>query len=661
VFKSRKSQAFLVLSLLATMLAGFRYCQLKADTPTLISRKVLFSKPDYAMVRISPDGKWLSYLAPLDGILNIWLKNLETQEIKVITKDRNRGVQEYEWSFDNTHILFKTDSNGDENWQISKVNVETGVSTLLTPEKDVQARLFANSYLHPNKAIIGLNNRDPIYHDLYELDILSGKRTLILKNEQFRWFYFDDNLNIVFAQQTGEKGKTLYYKPIGKNKWELYRTVSAEDGLTTSPLEIHPSKDWYYWLDSEGSDKANLLQINLTTKERVILYKGEKANINKSWIDTLTKEILAIGEDYLRQTIMPTKKDIQADFQLLQNTGNGSLEVISTSLNNRKWVVVSTNDDKPLKYYLYSRDTKRMEFLFCRTKALADEALVKMQPVEIKSRDGLTLVSYLSLPKNRKPNQPIPMVLIVHGGPFGVRDEWGLNPEHQWLANRGYAVLSVNYRGSDGFGKHFVKAGYGEYGNKTQEDLIDAVNWAIKEKIADPKKIAIYGGSYGGYSALLGATMYPDVFACAVDIVGIANLITFVETVPAYWKTDSEWLKLWMGGDTTTKAGRAHLLSRSPIQYVDNIKKPLLVMHGANYPRVKKSESDQIVDIMKRKGIPVTYALFPDEGHGFIKPNNILAEVTVIEGFLHDHLGGEFEEPKDEIKNSSMQILAGKV
>ena len=661
MFKSKKYQVLLGLAVLASIFSGFSYYQLKADTPTLIARKVLFSKPDYAVVRISPDGKWLSYLGPLDGILNIWLKNLETQEVKVITTDKNRGVRQYDWCFDNNHILYQTDGNGDENWQLSKVNVHTGVSTLLTPEKDVQVRLFANSYLHPNKAIIGLNNRNPIYHDLYELDILSGKKTLLLKNEKFRWFYFDDNLNIVFAQQTGEKGQTLYYRPVGRHKWKLFRTVSAEDGLTTSPLATHASKDWYYWLDSEGSDKANLLQINFTTKERIILYKGLKANINWPWFDALTKELLAIGENYLRQTITPIKEDILEDFKILKSRDSGELYVLSATLDNKKWVVVFNNDDKPTRYYLYDRDSKKMEFLFYMMKELAKESLVKMQPVEIKSRDGLTLVSYLSLPKNKKEGKPVPMVLVVHGGPFGVRDEWGLNPEHQWLANRGYAVLSVNYRGSDGFGKNFVKAGYGEYGNKTQEDLIDAMNWAIKENIADPKKIAIYGGSYGGYSALLGATKYPDLFACAVDIVGIANLVTFVETVPPYWKTDSEWLKLWMGGDTTTKEGRKHLLSRSPIQYVDRIKKPLLIMHGENDPRVKKAESDQIVTAMKRKGIPVTYTLFPDEGHGFIKPNNILAEITVIEKFLHDHLGGELETPKDEIKNSSMQILEGKV
>jgi dipeptidyl aminopeptidase/acylaminoacyl peptidase len=282
-------------------------------------------------------------------------------------------------------------------------------------------------------------------------------------------------------------------------------------------------------------------------------------------------------------------------------------------------------------------------------------------PAEIRSRDGLTLVSYLSLPKQKKPNIPIPMVLLVHGGPIGIRDNWGLDTAHQYLANRGYAVLSVNYRGSGGFGKSFVKAAYGEYAGKMHDDLIDAVNWAIKEKIADPKKVAIMGGSYGGYAALVGATMTPDVFACAVSCVGMSNLITFMETIPPYWRTSYAILKIMLGGDYATLKGKETLKRKSPLTYVNNIKNPLLILHGLNNPRVKKSESDQIVNAMKKNGIPVSYVIFPDEGHGWDRRENQLADAAITEAFLSKHLGGKLEPLKDEVKNSSMQVLAGNV
>jgi dipeptidyl aminopeptidase/acylaminoacyl peptidase len=323
-------------------------------------------------------------------------------------------------------------------------------------------------------------------------------------------------------------------------------------------------------------------------------------------------------------------------------------------------IVAFSDDHKPGRYYVYDRGTKKAEFLFYTKREWVDVPFVKMQPLELKTRDGLTMVSYLSKPSHAKPEVPMPMVLFVHGGPI-ARDEWGINPTHQWLANRGYAVLSVNFRGSQGFGKSFIHASYGEWGRKMHEDLIDAVHWAIQEGIADPKKIAIFGGSYGGYAALLGVTITPDVFACAIDVVGPSNLITLMETIPPYWKTEYEMLKIWVGGDPATEKGKAFLRSRSPLTHIQNIKKPLLIAQGANDPRVKKTESDQIVNAMTRKGIPVTYLLFPNEGHGFVRPENRLAYMAAMEVFLHQNLGGAVEPMGNEAKKSTMQVVTGNI
>ncbi len=626
----------------------------------LIPRKVLFDNPDYAAVRISPDGQWLSYLAPKDGVLNIWVKNLSTGKTKVITDDKKRGLRTYAWAYDNQHILYVKDQEGDENWQLYKVDVATGVSTLLTPEKGVHTKIVKASHLHPNKILIGLNHRDPQYHDVYMVDIQAGTKTLVLENKEFADFLADDDLSIVLASKMNTKAESEYYQPNGKGKWKFFRTIGLEDTVTTSPLGVDKSGEWVYWLDSEGTDKTNLVKIHLKTKEKQIVAKGKQADLSEIIIHPVTKEILAVGENYMRETLTPLTPEMAKDLEALRAVDDGEITIASTTLDHAKWIVAFMDDHKPGRYYLYDRNTKKADFLFYNKKEWVGLPFVKMDALELKTRDGLTMVSYLSKPAQAKPGRPMPMVLFVHGGPV-ARDEWGLNPTHQWLANRGYAVLSVNFRGSTGFGKSYIQASYGEWGRKMHEDLIDAVNWAIKEGVADPKKIGICGGSYGGYASLLGVTITPDVFACAVDVVGPSNLVTLMETIPPYWKSAYELTKIWIGGDPATEKGKKFLMSRSPLAHIQNIKKPLLIAQGANDPRVKKDESDQIVNAMVQKGIPVTYLLFPDEGHGFARPVNRLAYQAATEVFLHQNLGGAVEPMGDEAKKSTMQVVAGKI
>jgi dipeptidyl aminopeptidase/acylaminoacyl peptidase len=323
-------------------------------------------------------------------------------------------------------------------------------------------------------------------------------------------------------------------------------------------------------------------------------------------------------------------------------------------------VIVVDDPLRPLASYLYERDRAAVTKLFDQRPELAHAPLQGMRTLEIRARDGLNLVSYLTLPAGsaeRWPEKPVPLVLNIHGGPW-ARDSYGFNPEHQWLANRGYAVLAVNYRGSMGFGKSFVNAGDGEWAGRMHEDLVDAVEWAVREKIADPDKVAIYGASYGGYATLVGLTLTPERFACGVDIVGPSNLITLLESIPPYWKSFFEDMAHRVG-DPRTPIGRSHLTQRSPLTHVERIRRPLLIAQGANDPRVKQAEADQIVAAMQAKHLPVTYVLYPDEGHGFARPQNRLSFYAITEAFLAQYLGGRFEPIGADFNDSSLEIAAG--
>ena len=368
---------------------------------------------------------------------------------------------------------------------------------------------------------------------------------------------------------------------------------------------------------------------------------------------------------FLRRKEHILDNEIKADINCLKNFNkHAEVNIVSRDLKDKYWIVCYLSDRKPLSYYLYYRKSMKLKFLFINNKKLDNYTLAPMLPLIIKSRDGLNLVSYLTLPievYNNKgnsfiPKQPVSLVLVVHGGPKGVRDIWRLDNEHQWLANRCYAVLSVNYRASGGFGKKFLNAGDGEWSKKMHDDLIDAVNWAIDNKITTKDKVAIFGGSYGGYASLVGVTFSPNVFACAIDIVGPSNLITLLRSIPQYWASSYKRLLKMVGGDPDTAKGRKFLQSISPLTYVKNIKKPLLIAQGANDPRVKQAESDQIVNAMKANKIPVTYLLYPDEGHGFARPENRISFYAVAEQFLAKNLGGRAEPIRDDFKGSSIKI-----
>jgi dipeptidyl aminopeptidase/acylaminoacyl peptidase len=449
-----------------------------------------------------------------------------------------------------------------------------------------------------------------------------------------------------------------------ENKWEPYMKVGPLDAMTTSPAGFDKTGSKLYLLDSRDRNTAALASIDLNTNEEQIIAEDPRADISGVLAHPTEKNIQAVSFTYTRTEWKVLDEAIKPDLDYLKTVADGEIQITGRTLDDQRWIVTFSMDNGPMRYYLYDRQPQRKaKFLFTSRPELEKLPLVNMHPQVIKSRDGLDLVSYLSLPKGAdpdgdgRPSQPLPLVLNVHGGPW-ARDDWGYDPEHQLLANRGYAVLSVNYRGSTGFGKDFINAAQREWAAKMHEDLIDAVNWAVEQKIAQQDKVAIMGGSYGGYATLVGLTFTPEVFACGVDIVGPSSLITLLENPPPYWAPFMPVMKLRVG-DWTTEEGRKFLESRSPLFLVDKIHRPLLIGQGANDPRVKQAEADQIVNSMKEKKIPVTYVLFHDEGHGFARPENRVAFYAVSEAFLAQHLGGRYEPAGSAFEGADFSVPSG--
>jgi dipeptidyl aminopeptidase/acylaminoacyl peptidase len=632
-------------------------------TEKLIPRTSLFGNPVKAQARLSPDGNFISFLAPRDGVLNVWLAPFgKLGSAKPITGDKKRGIREHLWAQDNRHILFLQDEGGDENWRVYSVDTQTGQQVDLTPYKGVQAQIVGVSHKRPGVALIALNDRVPEWHDLYEIDIATAKRTLIEQNDQeFGGYIADLDLKPRMAVKPLASGGEIYRR--GEKGWEKLLEYGQEDSLTTAPLTIEADGRTALLMSAVGRDKAALVRAELASGKLSVIGQSDKADLSDVWLDPRTHEPQAYVVNYLQPQITPLTADAGKDIERLQAKLGPGYEVPSRTLDNRKWVVVVDDPVHVLSTYLYERDSGEITKLFDQRPDLAGAPLQPMHGLEIKARDGKTLVSYLTLPRGvdpqrtGRPKQPVPMVLAVHGGPW-ARDGYGFDGEHQWLANRGYAVLAVNFRGSTGFGKAFTNAGDREWGRNMHDDLIDAVDWAIREKIAIPDKIAIYGGSYGGYATLAALTMTPDKFACGLDVVGPSNLNTLLESIPAYWKAFFEDLARRVG-DPRTEEGRKLLKERSPLTYADRIQRPLLIAQGANDPRVKQAEADQIVSAMKGKKLPVTYLLYPDEGHGFARPQNRLSFYAVAEGFLHHCLGGQYEPIGQDFDGSSITAPEG--
>jgi acetyl esterase/lipase len=557
--------------------------------------------------------------------------------------------------------LYLQDDAGDENWHVYSVEVATGRQIDLTPLDKIHAEVVGLSYQRPEVALIALNDRTPQWHDLYEIDVTTGTRKLVERNDQHFAAYLEDlQLRPRLAIKTLPDGGGEIYRRTYQG-WESLLQYGQGDSLTMRPLVIEEGGNTALLLSAVGRDKAALVRIDLNSGKQSVVGASDRTDVSEVWLDPRTRTPQAFGTEYLTEEFAPVTPAASKDIDHLKAALGPQFQVVSRTNDDGKWIVMVDDPVHATASYVYDRGNGKIAKLFDHRPELAGAPLRPMKPVEIPTHDGLTMVGYLTLPAAKgdglHPSAPLPLVLDVHGGPW-ARDSYGFNPEHQWLANRGYAVLSVNYRGSTGFGKGFINAGDHEWAGKMHLDLMEAVEWAIRERIAAPDKVAIYGGSYGGYAALVGLTFTPDRFACGVDIVGPSNLQTLIAAIPPYWTSYLEDMTRRIG-DPRTDDGRKLLESRSPLTFVDRISRPLLIAQGANDPRVKQAESDQIVAAMKKKQLPVTYVLYPDEGHGFARPQNRLAFYAIGEGFLAKCLGGRYEAIGTDFDGSSLQVQEG--
>lgn len=655
----------LFASLAALALAGA--APATAAEPELISRDDLFGNPQRANVQISPDGKTISWIAPLDGVLNVWVAPADAlDKARSVTSDKARGIRGYFWTYHPNTLLYLRDSGGDEDFHLHAVDVASGKSRDLTPFENTTAQVVAVSHKHPDSVLVAMNDRDAKWHDLYRVDLDSGERTLVQKNdEQLGSYLVDGDYRLRMATRPRPDGGSDLLEPDDDGGWKKTGDIPFADAMTTQPIGYTTDGKTLYILDSRERNTAALYAV-ASDGTRKLIAEDSKADISNALADPRTDVVQAVAVNYLRDQWTPLDDAIAADLKTLQAIGPGEVGINTRTLDDRTWIVAYSAAETPLVYYRYDRDGEgdgKLTKLFSARPALDGKPLVAMWPREIPTRDGLTMVSYLTLPKGAdadgdgKPDKAVPMVLLVHGGPW-ARDSYGYNAIAQWLANRGYAVLQPNFRGSTGFGKSFTNAGDGEWAAKMHDDLLDAVDWAVKQGVTDADSVAIMGGSYGGYATLAGLTFTPDKFKCGVDIVGPSNLDTLLGTVPEYWASFYEQLVQRMG-DPRTDEGRKWLRERSPLTHADKISKPLLIGQGANDPRVKQAESDQIVAAMKARDIPVTYVLFPDEGHGFHRPENAKAFNAVAEGFLAECLGGRAEPIGGDLAGSSISVPEG--
>lgn len=635
-----------------------------ADRPDLIDREVIFGNADRKSVRISPNGEKLAYLAPKDGVMNVWVAPIDDLEAATaVTNNKDRGIPFYQWAYTNDHILFGKDKDGNENWHIYRVDLESGNQKDLTPYKGVKASIQELSPSQPTTLLASINERNKKYHDLYRIDLESGESEMIQKNTgKFAGWVTDDNFAVRLAVKQGAEGGTNYLKPDGKGGWRPLIELSRKDALTTSVVGFDKAGQTLYLTDSRGRDKAALAALDLQSGDKEILAETDRADIKEVVRHPTDKYPQAVSYTYKRKNWRAVDEGFGETLEAAREVHDGELLIVDRTLDDETWILAFKQDDGPYRYYRFDADEKKADFLFTHRDELQDQPLAEMHPVVIESRDGLELVSYLTLPPWRtddgtRPDDPLPLVIDVHGGPWG-RDAWGYNPTHQWLANRGYAVLSVNFRGSTGFGKSFLNAGNKEWGRKMHNDILDARKWAIEQNITTEDQVAIMGGSYGGYATLVGMTMTPEKFVAGVDIVGPSNLMTLLDSIPPYWKPMFEMFATRVG-DPRTEEGRELLKERSPINYVDQIQNALLIGQGANDPRVKRAESDQIVTAMQTKDLPVTYVLYPDEGHGFQRPANRMSFFAITEQFLADHLGGRVQPIGDDFEDSSLRVPAG--
>lgn len=606
----------------------------------IIPRELLFGNPEKRSPQISPDGTRLAWVAPVDGVMNLWT-GLLGEDMRPLTRDTGRGISAFLWAQNSEYLIYLQDSNGDENWHIFAVDIHTGQVRDLTPFQGVQAHPLDRNKLFPDRLLVSMNRDNPQLHDVWYVDVRTGALELAARNPGNVVGWLADNAFVIRAALAAadDGGQELLVRDTPNDPWRMLLTWTMEEAWSSGMVGFTNDNQSLYLNDPREANASRLVVINLATGEREILAEDPEYDIRSELINPETNAVEAAA--FLRERLEWEVLDeaVREDLATLQAQHRGELGILTRDSADRLWVVGYDADDGSGGYYLYDRTTRTTTLLFQPRPELNSYPLATMEPFRFTARDGMVIHGYISFPPGQD-RKGLPLVLNVHGGPW-VRDDWGFHPEAQWMANRGYICMQVNYRGSNGFGKAYLNAGNKEWGGKMHDDLIDAVRWAVEQGWADPSRLAIYGGSYGGYASLVGATFTPDFFHCAVAIVGPSNLISFIESTPPYWQPMIKQMHERVGDPETEVE---FLRSRSPLFRVDQIRIPMLIAHGANDPRVKQAESEQIVAAMVEKGIPHQYMLFPDEGHGFVRPENRLRFYAAAEKFLAEHLGGRFEE-----------------
>lgn len=624
-----------------------------AETPTsavpLITREVLFGNPEKLSPSLSPDGRYLAYLAPDQrNVLQVWLRDLAGgSPDRIMTSDQKRGIRSFFWSYLPGLLVYLQDLAGDENFHFYAVQVQTGAVKDLTPYPGARAQMVALEAKNPREILVALNLKDSRKHDVYRVTLAGGEAQLDTENpgHVISWCA-DAQLQVRAAlAATPDGGHELWVRETVSKPWETVIVWGPDD--QGGPIEFSEDGQTLYIAGSHDANAQRLLAFDLKTKTQKVIAEDSAFDLGGVLVHPVRREIQAVSFYKEKLVWAVLEADLKDDFAVLEKTHKGEIHIERSDLSDRKWIVSYVTDDGPVYYYLYERATKRATFLFTQRPALEKLPLAPIEPVTYKARDGLELHAYLTLPL-KVPAKNLPAVLLVHGGPW-ARDKWGFNPMVQWLVNRGYAVLQVNYRGSTGYGKAFLNAGNREWAGKMHDDLIDGVRWLIDRGVADPARVAIMGGSYGGYATLVGLTFTPDVFAAGVDIVGPSNIITLIQTIPPYWEPMKATFARRLG---VVDRDEAFMKSRSPVNFVDRIRVPLLIGQGANDPRVKQAESDQMVAAMRKLGKSVDYVVYTDEGHGFARPENRLHFYGKVESFLAKHIGGRVQ-PESDIEGHS--------
>ena len=643
---------FLIGGLLVSAPAA-RTAARQTGPPPLIDRQLFFGDPEISGAQLSPDGKFLSFIKPLNGVRNIWVKRAEEpfEAARPVTADTKRPIPGYFWSRDGRFILFVQDQGGDENYNVYAVDPaakpaagqQVPAARNLTDAKEVQAAIYAVPESEPDAIYVGINDRDKAWHDLYRVKISTGERTLLRKNtERLTGWVFDLKDRLRLATRAAENGDTEVLRVDADGFKKVY-TCSVFEAC--GPVRFHKDGRRVYMETNKGDvDLTRLVLFDPETgkEELVESDPSNRVDFGTAFFSEVSDELVATIYNDERVRIYWKDKGFEADYDLLKRELPGKeINFVSTTKDERRWLILANSDADPGAVYLFDRPTKKLTLQYRVREKLPREHLAEMKPIRYKSSDGMEIPAYLTLPRG-VPAKNLPLVVVPHGGPW-YRDSWGYNSFAQFLANRGYAVLQPNFRGSTGYGKRFINASNNEWGQKMQDDLTWGVKHLVAEGVADPKRVGIMGGSYGGYATLAGLTFTPDLYAAGVSIVGPSNLITLLNSIPPYWESIRKLFTERMG-DPSTPQGKAQLERQSPLNSAAKIKAPLLVVQGANDPRVKKAESDQIVVALRERGFPVEYLVAPDEGHGFARPVNNMAMFAAAEKFLARHLGGRFQE-----------------